>query len=342
MTGFTGVNWLPRKAKKLALDLTTGSGVSGVVDSATAWQEITDAFAEVHENSLRIGEQLTEGYRGRNAEDALVKLNPFTDWVAEMAGLTQQVSDTANTYAESYGTAVLDMPHISDLTQLEKAKAEAKSAGGPLLGLSATTEDMEQGLDLQAAKAMETYESASEPAAAPVEFPAAPEIIKYPEEKHEAGGDTAVGAAAAGISSGPRPLSPDSIPGVQTARAGAPSLTVPAGHSVSSGMGGFGGMGAPMAGMLAGAGAAGAAKGIKVGNGGKSDKDEDEDGLTEIGATGVYVGDESRPVQLPDILTAAAKDKVADFDNVDATTLFERGGSKGAVAPPVLGATADL
>ncbi|MGL5443033.1 MAG: PPE domain-containing protein, partial [[Mycobacterium] stephanolepidis] len=165
MTGFTGVNWVARKAKKLALDLTTGAGPTHVVDSALAWQEISAAFAEVHENSLGVGEKLMEGYRGPRAEEALSKLTPFTEWLDKMAGLTQEVSDTANTYAESYGTAVLDMPHINDLAQLEKAKAEALSAGGALFGLHATTEGMEQGLDLQAAKAMETYESASEPAA---------------------------------------------------------------------------------------------------------------------------------------------------------------------------------
>jgi hypothetical protein len=345
MTGFTGVNWVARKAKKLALDLTTGAGPTHVVDSALSWQEISTAFAEVHENSLRVGELLTEGYRGPNAEHALNKLTPFTEWVEKMAGLTQEVSDTANTYAESYSTAVLDMPHISDLAQLEKAKSEALSAGGPLFGLSATTEGMEQDLDLQAAKAMETYESASEPAAKVVEFPPAPEIIKYPEEKSEANsGNTGVSAAGVGLSEmGPSPLSPDSVPGVQSARAAAVSMTA---NPISAGGGGFGmgGMGAPMAGMMAGGAlAASAGKGIKAGSGGKKDENEDDEKLAAIGATGVFMGDESKPVELPDILTnKSGSDKVADFESVDAASLFERGGSKGAVAPPVLGASAEL
>lgn len=63
MTGFTGVNWVARKAK-LALDLTTGAGPTHVVDSALAWQEISAAFAEVHENSLQVGEKLMEGTAG--------------------------------------------------------------------------------------------------------------------------------------------------------------------------------------------------------------------------------------------------------------------------------------
>ncbi|MUM18036.1 PPE domain-containing protein [Mycobacterium sp. CBMA271] len=345
MTGFTGVNWVARKAKRLALDLTTGAGPTHVVDSALAWQEISTAFAEVHENSLRVGELLTEGYRGPHAEDALTKLTPFTEWVEKMAGLTQEVSDTSNTYAESYGTAVLDMPHISDLAQLEKAKAEALSAGGPLFGLSATTEGMEQDLDLQAAKAMETYESASEPASKVVEFPPAPEVIKYPEEKSGANsGNTGVSAAGVGMSEmGPSPLSPDSVPGTQSARAAAVSLAGNPTSASGTGMGmGMGGMGGMMAGGAMAAGAA-ASKGVKVGNGGKKDEDEDDDKLTAIGATGVFMGDESKPVDLPDILTnKSGSDKVADFENVDASKLFERGGSKGAVAPPVLGASADL
>ncbi|WP_457226657.1 PPE domain-containing protein [Mycobacteroides abscessus] len=346
MTGFTGVNWVARKAKKLALDLTTGAGPTHVVDSALAWQEISAAFAEVHENSLQVGEKLMEGYRGPRAEEALTKLNPFTEWLDKMAGLTQQVSDTANTYAESYGTAVLDMPHINDLAQLEKAKAEALSAGGALFGLHATTEGMEQGLDLQAAKAMDTYESASEPAAKVVEFPPAPEVIKYPEEKSEANsGNTGVSAAGVGLSEmGPSPLSPDSVPGVQSARAAAISM---AGNPTAAGGTGYGmgGMGAPMAGMMAGGAlAASAGKGIKVGGTvNKKDEDEDDKDLTAIGATGVFMGDESKPVELPDILTSkSGSDKVADFENVDTSTLFERGGSKGAVAPPVLGASAEL
>jgi hypothetical protein len=143
---------------------------------------------------------------------------------------------------------------------------------------------------------------------------------------------------------GPSPLSPDSVPGVQSARAAAISMTANAASAGGSGMG-MGGMGAPMAGMMAGGAlAASAGKGIKVGNAGtKKDEDEDDKDLTAIGATGVFMGDESKPVELPDILTTKpASDKVADFENVDASALFERGGSKGAVAPPVLGASAEL
>ncbi len=107
----------------------------------------------------------------------------------------------------------------------------------------------------------------------------------------------------------------------------------------------MGGMGAPMAGMMAGGAlAASAGKGIKVGGSvNKKDEDEDDKDLTAIGATGVFMGDESKPVELPDILTnKSGTDKVPDFENVDASSLFERGGSKGAVAPPVLGASAEL
>lgn len=347
MAGFTGVNWQPRGAKRLALDLTTGAGPSAVVDTATAWQEITDIFTDAHDTSTKLHDQLMEAYKGRYAEDTLDKLQPFTDWLDQMSGVTQQVSDTANTYAESYGTAVIDMPHINDLAVLEHAKVAAMSAGGPLLGLSATTEGMDQDLNLQATKAMQAYEVASEPAAKPFDFPAAPEIIKNPDddkkkEGHGGGGGGTHAAGMGGVPQGPRALNPDSLPGGGTAAARATATALSSTSSPSTGGMGMSGMGG-MGGMMAAGGlaaAAGASRGIKA-NDGKKSEEEDDESLANISATGVFVGNNAVD-DLTDLTARPLSGKVSDFEYVDATAQLEPGGSKGSVAPPVLGASADL
>lgn len=267
--GFTGVVWEARPTDQLARDLTGGPGSVPLVEAAAAWTGLAASFGAAVGEYDRIIAGIRGHWQSETSDDVVERLSAMRTWLTDIAAAAARNAEHTAFHAASFEVARLAMPHIAEIAALHEAlrtlQAVGTSLGGPLVGGIAEVDADNDVAKTTAARVMRTYESATEPLAAPWQH-STPPVLASPAAF--AAEQTAV-APDSNPLRGPSPISsppmvvPSVVPRVLAGarvRAVAPVRTAPelvvATQAPTASVSGGGGQLLPPA-ALAGAAAAG-------------------------------------------------------------------------------------
>ncbi|AZG48439.1 PPE domain-containing protein [Gordonia insulae] len=228
MTGFTGVVWDARTTEQLALDLGDGAGPAPLVEAGLAWADVAAELGSAGAEYGSILAALGVHWRSSYTSEAFEKLTRLVPWFAEAAAAAGRTAARAETQAAAVTVARMTMPNLAEVDLAEKAKdvATTVSALAPaLVGAAAQAERALHDQRMRAARVMETYEAATEPAAQPWPGgPAAPNLVSATALGAErAARETAARAAARQAT-----VTPPVAPGASMMGGVGPALAVPA------------------------------------------------------------------------------------------------------------------
>ncbi|MFI7666826.1 PPE domain-containing protein [Nocardia sp. NPDC049526] len=169
--GFTGVVWPARPTEQLARDLTTGRGAAPMAEAGTAWTQLAASFGAAVGEYDQIVAELRESWRSDSSDLVLERIGKLRDWLVDAAASAGRNATSAAGQAAAYEVARLAMPHVAEIAALEAVKQSIEHAGAALgapLVAAAAQVDSEQDLaKADAARVMQSYESATTPLATP-------------------------------------------------------------------------------------------------------------------------------------------------------------------------------
>ncbi|MEV5834329.1 PPE domain-containing protein [Nocardia sp. NPDC052112] len=169
--GFTGVVWPARPTEQLARDLTTGRGAAPMAEAGTAWTQLATSFGAAVVEYDQIVAELRESWRSDGSDLVLERIGKLRDWLVDAAASAGRNATSAAGQAAAYEVARLAMPHVAEIAALEAVKQSIEHAGAALgapLVAAAAQVDSEQDLaKADAARVMQSYESATTPLATP-------------------------------------------------------------------------------------------------------------------------------------------------------------------------------
>jgi len=171
--GFTGVLWQARHTERLTRELSTGPGVAPTAESGAAWGRLAASLgAAVVEYDQIIG-TIRESWRSTGSDEVLQRISQLRDWLAEAAIAAGENAARVAGQVVAYELAQLAMPHAADLAALEELGRGIEQAGAalgsPLVAAAAQIDDQRDLAKANAARVMQTYESASTALADPWE-----------------------------------------------------------------------------------------------------------------------------------------------------------------------------
>ncbi|WP_336881105.1 PPE family protein [Rhodococcus globerulus] len=176
MVGITGVIWYPRGAAPNSAALIAGAGPVPLSVAGGAWTAVSAGLGDTASTVSRVMANLRIGWTGDAADAALAKFKPFEEWAARSSMLAQKTGGKAQVQSATYTVAAIAMPSLPEIAAVETAKLAAYTLGGALTGSAAVAELAAEQLELRAAAAMETYDSATAPLAVRDEFEPPPSI----------------------------------------------------------------------------------------------------------------------------------------------------------------------
>ncbi|MGC4961984.1 PPE domain-containing protein [Gordonia sp. DT218] len=225
MTGFTGVIWDARPTEKLAFDLGDGPGPGPLTDAGLAWAKVSAELASAATEYGSILATLGLNWRSPHTSAAFEKLTRLAPWFAEAAAAAGRNAGRAEGQAAAVTVARLTMPNLVEVDVAETAMhaASVVSALAPaLVGAAAHAERALHDQKLRAARVMETYEAATEPAARPwIDSRPAPDLVSA----DPLGAERAARQAAARAATHPAPATsapPVPMGGIPTGGVAAP------------------------------------------------------------------------------------------------------------------------
>ncbi|MEU4342648.1 PPE domain-containing protein [Nocardia sp. NPDC023852] len=171
VAGFTGVIWEARPTEQLSRDLTTGRGAIPMAEAGAAWAELAVSFGAAVVEYDQIIAKIRESWRSAESSAAIDRIARLRDWLVDAAAAAGHNASRASGQAVAYEVARLAMPHVTEIAALEVAKRGIEQAGAALgapLVAAAAQVDTEQNLaKANAARVMQSYESATTPLATP-------------------------------------------------------------------------------------------------------------------------------------------------------------------------------
>ncbi|WP_327112654.1 PPE family protein [Nocardia sp. NBC_01730] len=171
VVGFTGVIWEARPTEQLARDLTTGRGVAPMAEAGAAWAQLAASFGAAVVEYDQIIAKIRESWRSAESGPVIDRIATLRDWLVDAAAAAGHNASRASGQAVAYEVARLAMPHVAEIAALEVAKRGIEQAGAALgapLVAAAAQVDTEQNLaKANAARVMQSYESATTPLAMP-------------------------------------------------------------------------------------------------------------------------------------------------------------------------------
>ncbi|MDI9918607.1 PPE domain-containing protein [Rhodococcus sp. IEGM 1379] len=185
MVGITGVIWYPRGAAPNSAALIAGAGPVPLTIAGDAWSAVAAGLGDTASTVTRVMANLRTGWSGDAADAALTKFGPFQEWAAQSAALALTTGGKAQVQATAYTVAAVMMPPLPEIMAVDTAKIAAYSLGGALTGAAAAAETAAELLKIQAATAMETYDSASAHLAVRQEFNPPPSIATSDIAAHD-------------------------------------------------------------------------------------------------------------------------------------------------------------
>ena len=200
MTGFTGVLWDARTTERLAADLGAGPGPVPLAEAGLAWAAVATELAEASAEYTAILARLGVNWQSDRSVAAVEHLSRLGRWFIEAAGEATEAAARAEAQAAAVTVARLAMPNLAEIDLVDglRTMATATVAVAPALGgAAAHAERAVQEVKVRAARVMENYEGASEPAARPwrAEHPAPNLVSPGPLEAEQAARETAARAA---------------------------------------------------------------------------------------------------------------------------------------------------
>ncbi len=169
--GFTGVVWPARPTEQLARDLTTGRGAAPMAEAGTAWTQLAGSFGAAVVEYDQIVAELRESWRSDGSDLFLERIGKLRDWLVDAAASAGRNAASAGGQAAAYEVARLAMPHVAEIAALEAAKQSIEHAGAalgaPLVAAAAQVDDQQDLAKADAARVMQSYESATTPLSTP-------------------------------------------------------------------------------------------------------------------------------------------------------------------------------
>ncbi|MET8650206.1 PPE domain-containing protein [Nocardia aurea] len=196
--GFTGVVWQARPTDQLARDLTTGPGAVPMSEASAAWAKLAASFGAAVVEYDQILARIRESWRSGESEAVLERISKLREWLVEAAAAAGQNATRAGGQAVAYEVARLAMPHMVEIAALETAMRGIQQAGAalgaPLVAAAAQVEGEQDLAKANAARVMQSYESATTPLATPWTHEAPPVIASSaPLEAEQSGPATPSG-----------------------------------------------------------------------------------------------------------------------------------------------------
>lgn len=169
--GFTGVVWPARRTEQLSRDLTTGPGAAPLAEAGAAWTQLAATFGAAVVEYEQILVRIRAAWRSPDSEVVLERITRLRDWLADAATAAGQNATRTGSQAVAYEVARLAMPHIAEIAALEDLKQGIEQAGAtlgaPLVAAAAQIEGEQDRAKANAARVMQSYESATTPLADP-------------------------------------------------------------------------------------------------------------------------------------------------------------------------------
>lgn len=169
--GFTGVVWPARRTEQLSRDLTTGPGAAPLTEAGAAWTQLAATFGAAVVEYEQILVRIRAAWRSPDSEAVLERITGLRDWLADAATAAGQNATRAGGQAVAYEVARLAMPHIAEVAALEDLKQGIEQAGAalgaPLVAAAAQVAGEQDRAQANAARVMQSYESATTPLADP-------------------------------------------------------------------------------------------------------------------------------------------------------------------------------
>lgn len=194
--GFTGVVWSARPTEELSRALTTGPGAAPMADASAAWTRLAATFGAAVVEYDRIVAEIRESWRSPESEVVLERITTLRGWLVDVAASAAQNATRAGSQAVAYEVARSAMPHMAEIAALEETKRGIEQAGAalgaPLVAAAAQIAGEQDLARTNAARVMQSYESATTPLANPWPQPRPPVIAS-----------SAALEAERGITSGP-------------------------------------------------------------------------------------------------------------------------------------------
>lgn len=169
--GFTGVVWPARRTEQLSRDLMTGPGAASLTEAGAAWTQLAATFGAAVLEYEQILVRIRAAWRSPDSEVVLDRITKLRDWLADAATAAAQNATRAGGQAVAYEVARLAMPHIAEVAALEDLKQGIEQAGAalgaPLVAAAAQVAGEQDRAQANAARVMQSYESATTPLAEP-------------------------------------------------------------------------------------------------------------------------------------------------------------------------------
>lgn len=181
VVGFTGVIWQARPTEQLSRDLTTGHGALPMADAGAAWAKLAASFGQAVLEFDQVVARIRESWTSEDSETAIERIGVLRDWLVDAATTAGHNATCAGGQAIAYEVAQLAMPHVVEIAALEAAKLAIEQTGAtlgaPLVAAAARVESEQDLVKANAARVMESYESATSPLATPWEQQVPPVLV---------------------------------------------------------------------------------------------------------------------------------------------------------------------
>lgn len=183
MQGFTGIVWEAREPERLARDLHHGPGPKPLFEAGMSWAQIAGVLTDLHHELAVVIRNLSDSWRGKGDNEMISALTKVSSWLTETADMAKDNAVAAERQAVANAVARTAMPDPAEITALNKLEESlhhlAFPAGSALAGGMAKVESSMRQTTAQAARVMESYETATTPVSHPWEPVSAPEKLVH-------------------------------------------------------------------------------------------------------------------------------------------------------------------
>lgn len=170
MTGFTGVVWDTRTTERLAHDLGDGAGPAPLAEAGRAWGAVSTELATAGLEYASIIATLGVHWESAYSSTAFEKLTGLAPWFADTAAAAADNAVRAEAQAAAVSVARLSMPNLAEVDiarSVMQSAASISSLAPAMVGAAAHAERALHDQRMRASRVMQSYESATEPAARP-------------------------------------------------------------------------------------------------------------------------------------------------------------------------------
>jgi len=177
--GFTGTVWEAIPPEQLVQEVSTGPGAAPMGEAALAYSGLAAELGEAATEYRAVLSVLGDAWASSSSTDGLNQLAALAGWLDRTAGSAHDNATLAGRQATAYQIARTTVPHLVEVAQAARAAEDlvrSSPVGALLAGMLDTAEHQLDDIRQQAARAMRSYETASERLVHPWQLDHAPEV----------------------------------------------------------------------------------------------------------------------------------------------------------------------